>query len=197
MHIESPAGELLNLSVYQMKKQLWRCMSKTSGELLGSMEFKAPLKTQPPLQITTKISLPFFFSPRWVVAQGACFIWCSEKWSCVCSTSLQIRNVVLKRGTVRKNGQRSESPEEQALWREWCYCYGCVRLTLAELCLLHITSLPTKANLHSERFSQQNFDRIQIMRESVLLFLFNNPPSYKLSPLLLQRPYITNSLMDL
>lgn len=83
-------------------KQLWRCMSKTSGELLGSMEFKAPLKTQPPLQITTKISLPLFFSPRLVVAQGACFIWCSGKWSCVCSTSLQIRNVVLKRGTVRK-----------------------------------------------------------------------------------------------
>lgn len=56
MHIGSPAGQLLNLSVHQRKEQLWPCIGKTSGELLGSTECKAPLKTHPLLQTTTKTS---------------------------------------------------------------------------------------------------------------------------------------------
>lgn len=64
MHIGSPAGRLLNLSVHQTKEQLWPCICKTSGELLGFTECKAPLKTHSPLQTTTKTSLLLLF-PRW------------------------------------------------------------------------------------------------------------------------------------
>lgn len=58
MHIGSPAGQILNLSVNQMEEQLWLGICKTSGELLGSTECRALLKTQPPLQTATQTS-PF------------------------------------------------------------------------------------------------------------------------------------------
>lgn len=56
MHIGSPAGQILNLSVNQMEEQLWLWICKTSGELLGSTECRALLKTHPPLQTATKTS---------------------------------------------------------------------------------------------------------------------------------------------
>lgn len=58
MHIGSPAGQILNLSVNQMEEQLWLCICKTSGELLGSRECRALSKTHPPLQTASKTS-PF------------------------------------------------------------------------------------------------------------------------------------------
>jgi len=61
MHTGSPAGQLLHLSVHQMKEQLWPCICQTSGELLGSTERKAPLKTRSPLQTTTMALLLLLF----------------------------------------------------------------------------------------------------------------------------------------
>lgn len=58
MHIGSPAGQILNLSVNQMEEQLWLCICKFSGELLASTECRALLKTHSPLQTATKTS-PF------------------------------------------------------------------------------------------------------------------------------------------
>lgn len=58
MHIGSPAGQILNLSVSQMEEQLWLGICKTSGELLGSTECRALLKTHSPLQTATQTS-PF------------------------------------------------------------------------------------------------------------------------------------------
>lgn len=63
MHIGSPAGQLLNLSVHQTKEQLWPCICRTSGELSGSNKCKAQFKKHSPLQTTTKTSL-FLLFPR-------------------------------------------------------------------------------------------------------------------------------------
>lgn len=198
MHIGSPAGQILNLSVNQMEEQLWVCTRKTSGELLGSTECRALLKTHPPLQTITKTS--FFQGELWL--RQARLVWCRRNRAgdeaLLCKYRIWQWNEELQgkqteervsRGTGSSGG--SDSMEAASDW-PWQSCVS------YRSHLFPQKRTGTNRNSHcSERLSQQNTERIQQWEKNISLFLFNTPLFYKISPLLLERPYIPNSFMDL
>lgn len=110
MHIGSPAGQILNLSVNQMEEQLWLCICKTSGELLGSTECRALLKTHPPLQTASKISP--FSKVSWGSGKQDSF----GAWGNRAGDEALLCNCGMWQWNEELQGkkEKSKSPEEQA-----------------------------------------------------------------------------------
>lgn len=197
MHIGSPAGQLLNLSVHQRKEQLWPCIGKTSRELLGSTECKAPLKTHPLLQTTTNTS-PF---PK--VSSG------SGKHASFGAWGKRAGDTAL----LCKYGMWHWSEELWEKWTEEQVSWGTGSSGGSDAVVIAVSVWPwqSSADQTSSHRSNPHLQKLLLWwevesakhwknpttRENVLVFLFNIPLSYKLSPLLLQRPHITHSFTDL